>query len=170
MVLAWIDWHTSLCNMVYVQPCAVEGTVYKMHTSTFATTTKNNLVWCMIMLWPLFTGTHLPIISETTEWEVAYSELARLLFKKIKKELARLPVASDLWNWLVAWFIGLKAFILCLHGTVAMWCWEDIVSFVCGVQYIRHSHSFLFCFTLQLNIASKIPALARWLRIYENDD
>ena len=68
--------------MVYVQPCAVEGTVYKMHTSTFATTTKNNLVWCMIMLWPLFTGTHLPIISETTEWEVAYSELARLLFKK----------------------------------------------------------------------------------------
>jgi len=42
--------------MVYVQPCAVEGTVYKMHTSTFATTTENNLVWCMIMLWPLFTA------------------------------------------------------------------------------------------------------------------
>jgi len=38
------------------QLTALEGTVYKMHTSTFATTTENNLVWCMIMLWPLFTA------------------------------------------------------------------------------------------------------------------
>jgi hypothetical protein len=99
-----LNWHTGLLY-------AVEGTIYKMQTSNFASTTDNNLVHGHVMA-PV-SGTHLPIISETDKWKVAYWELARL------------PVASGLWNWLLAWFIGLQAFIPWWHGTVAVWCWED---------------------------------------------